>query len=323
MRDWFRSSVHNQATPSLTISNSYLLAAAGLVGAVGIGLVLIVGFGNKQTATKWQDLQSAALGTHLSGPGPEQQITKQVPPVTPLPILLYHHVGAVPAGSDKLRSDLTVSPAAFEEQVAWLRGQGFHAVTLNEVRRYLKGEVSLPENPVVFTFDDGYDDVFQNAVPVLKKYGYVGSFAVITQFPGIEQGTNRYATWEQIRASEKLGMEIVSHTQNHFDGTAKDNPPAWKLANFKASSEDLKKNLREEPLPILVYPYGHYDAEYLQLARDAGFTFGITTRTSAAVRRDQPMEVPRLRVGGEQGIESFKKMVLDELAAARGEPRSK
>ncbi len=226
-----------------------------------------------------------------------------------LPILMYHHVGDVPKGADAMRASLTIPTSEFEIQVAWLKGQGYETITLNDFLRYTKNQKLLPEKPVIFTFDDGYLDVFENAVPILQKYGFVGSFAIITQFTGRSYGTNSYAPWQKIKEAQKLGMEIVSHTQDHFDGTSEKYDATFILRNLKDSQTDLATNLGIKPPPILIYPYGHYDGEYLKLAGEAGFEMALTVEPGKTIHLDRLMEIPRIRVSRNENIEIFKRLI--------------
>lgn len=268
--------------------------------------------GNSQS--DWLSVQAKALSTSLSGQvlGVFDQ-KPNLPEHIQLPILMYHHVGTIPAGSenDKLRAGLTVSPAEFEVQMAWLKAHEFNPITLGELYQYTEGTFELPSNPIILTFDDGYADVFENAVPILKKYGYRGSFAVITQFSGISYGSNQYASWDHIRRARAAGMEVVSHTQDHFDGTSHQFDNSFISRNFKNSQTDLKNNLGFEPLPVIVYPYGHYDENYLELTKKAGFKLGLTTQPGKVVSLKKLLEIPRLRVNGGQSIDNFAKMILE------------
>lgn len=294
-----------------SLSNRTLLVLSGLIGVVGLSLCLSVATASPKR--QWQDLQRLLLPKALSGQ-PEvlgASTGGALPQKVRLPILMYHHVGIAPAGSDQLRRDLTVSPDDFELQVSWLKGQGFNSVSLAQVLAYFERGTPLPENPVVLTFDDGYEDAFSNAVPILKRHGFSGSFAVITQFAGLESGTNRYASWDQIRSARRAGMEIISHTQDHFDGTDPKYTDRFIKTNLAESQNDIRANLKADPLPIIVYPYGHFDGRYIKLAKEAGFQFALTTEAGASVRSDELMEVPRIRVHGRQSLETFKQRILN------------
>ena len=232
-----------------------------------------------------------------------------------IPILMYHHVGIAPDPLDKIRDDLTVPGESFRQQVEWLSKNTYHSVTLHDVYASMQGKQMLPTNPIVFTFDDGYDDVFQNAVPILKQYGFVGSFAVITEWPGTTSGSNTYASWDQIQSAMNDGMEIVSHTQNHFDGTNPTVTREYILKDLKGSREDLKTHLHLDT-NLLVYPYGHYNADYISAATEAGFVMGVTVHSGTVVDTNQLMEVPRIRVHGHESLSEFSKL-LKEMTHVR------
>lgn len=231
--------------------------------------------------------------------------TVPVPGSVHVPILMYHHVGTLPPeGGDGLRRDLTVSPENFEAEVAWLAKTGYSAVTLADVFLAASHEKVLPKKPVVFTFDDGYSDAIRIAVPILAKYGFVGSFAVVTQFPGTTNGSNTYATWDEIRAAKDSGMEIVSHTQNHFDGTSAKFNDQYVFDNLSGSRADLARELGSAS-DILVYPYGHFSQAYITEAKKAGFVMALTTAFGEWVNPENLMEVPRVRVHGQEPLDRF------------------
>ena len=226
-----------------------------------------------------------------------------------LPILMYHHVGVMPkVKNDRIREDLTVSPEDFERQIKWLKQEGFETISLSNFYNYTKGEFVLPKKPVILTFDDGYDDVFINAVPILKKYSFMGSFAVITKWPGTENGTNKYATWDQITEAVKDSMEIVCHTENHFDGTNRKFDSAFIFQNLTNCKRDIAEHLGTQT-NILIYPYGHYNQFYIEQAKKVGFQLGLTVHPGAEIDLENLMEMPRVRVHGHEDFEMFKKLL--------------
>ncbi len=218
-----------------------------------------------------------------------------------LPILMYHHVGILPEHADAIRQDLTVSPQDFEKQVAWLAHNGYSSVTLEQFLQSQEAGPPLPKKAVVLTFDDGYKDVFDLAVPILKKYNFIGSFAIITRYVGNPD----YATWEQISLAQSLGMEIVSHTQNHFDGKDPKYSSQFITDNLAGSLADL--SLHGIVTRVLIYPYGHYTPLYIKQAMEAGFAMGLTVHFGKVLDLANLMEVPRLRVHGKQDFIAFTK----------------
>lgn len=222
-----------------------------------------------------------------------------------VPILMYHHIGVPPENADATRKDLTVSPEEFEQQVAWLSKAGYSSVTLDDLYRYTQKQTTeWPTKPVIFTFDDGYTDVFENAVPILQKYSFTGVFGIITGFVGQTQGDNLYANWVQIANAKASGMEMVCHTQNHFDGTNPKFDDQYILNNLTGCQNDLAAYLGLSK-PYLIYPYGHYTESYLSQAKKAGFLMGFTVHGGSTLYTEDLMRIPRVRVHLGEPLEKF------------------
>jgi peptidoglycan/xylan/chitin deacetylase (PgdA/CDA1 family) len=228
-----------------------------------------------------------------------------------LPILMYHHIDSLPPElHDAVRKGLTITPEDFETQVAWIKKQGYTSITLDNLYQFAQKKSSLPKKPIIFTFDDGYQDVFQYAVPILKKYGFMGSFAIITDFPGTISGTNTYATWEQIAAAKDNNMEIVCHTENHFDGSNPKFTADFIYQNISGCQQTLTSHLQSAE-PYLVYPYGHYTPVYLEQAKKAGFVMGLTVHEGNTVNLENLMEIPRVRVNPGEKMDVFEKRLVE------------
>lgn len=292
-----------QQTKRIIMSNPVLIGITGLILAISVFTIWRIILINEN------DLKpnSMLLSNQTTQ---EQALNSKIGKFINLPILMYHHIGQLPAQADATRKDLTVSLEDFEMQVAWLKGQGFESISLRDLLNYSKGQLQLPEKPVIFTFDDGYQDALVNAVPILKKYNFAGSFAITTQFPGIDVGNNQYADWQTIKQAKKAGMEIINHTQDHFDGTNPKYDEKFILRNLTDSRKDFENNLGQS-LPILVYPFGRYNQKYIGLAKQAGFEMGITTKEGKKILLDNLMEIPRIRIHGENSLEIFQERILE------------
>lgn len=286
------------------ITNEKLVALLALVFAVSIfSYVRIFFYQNTNTNLK-SLLQMPSLNQPETNYSLAEEPKSEIASGLNVLILMYHHIGPLPNNANELRKDLTVSAENFELQTAWLKGQGYESVSLNELFDYFKTGKTLPKKPVIFTFDDGYEDALTYAPPILKRFGYKGDFGIITQFTGISLGDNQYASWQEIHGAKALGMEMVSHTQDHFDGTDKKYTDSFILRNLKDSQKDLKDNLGAN-FPILIYPFGLYDARYLGLVRQAGFEMGITTKHGQLANAEKLLETPRIRVHGGESLEKF------------------
>ena len=288
------------------VTNEKIIAATAILLALFIfGFWRIIIFKNTQPVSLSLSIPVQKHETLPENPSPSvKNATKKIP------ILMYHHIGPIPENADQLKKGLSISETDFELQVAWLHGQGYQSLTLNQLLEKLKKNEPLPEKPVIFTFDDGYDDTLIYAPKILKNYGFTGDFAIITQFVGISLGNNSYASWQDIKTAKLAGMEIISHTQDHFDGTNKKYTDIFISNNLKNSQKDIQDNLGKT-FPILIYPYGHFDDRYIKLAQEAGFEMGITTIEGQTINTHELMTIPRMRVNGGISLEKFKKIFIE------------
>ena len=153
----------------------------------------------------------------LSG-GPVDLEAPILPPLQPtfitvqVPILMYHHISPV-VPPTALGMSLTVTPTAFGKQLDYLKQQGYHTITFNQLFDALYYGGPLPHHPIILTFDDGYNDAYHFALPILEAHGYSGMFYIITG----KVGWAAYLNWKQIRTMLAAGMQIGSHTVHHVD----------------------------------------------------------------------------------------------------------
>jgi peptidoglycan/xylan/chitin deacetylase (PgdA/CDA1 family) len=176
---------------------------------------------------------------------------------------------------------------------------------MQQVYDYMESDLGLPSKPIILTFDDGYKDVFTYAVPVLKNYNYIGSFAIATNL----LGRPSYAVWDDIIAASASGMEIVSHTENHLDLSN----PVYSDADLHREIFDSKQLLEEKlgyNIDFFVYPYGRYNQKVLQMTQEAGYKMALTTIYGVTVRQESLLATPRVRVHGQDGLMKLKKIFL-------------
>jgi len=140
----------------------------------------------------------------------------------------------------------------------------------------LRGSTPLPSKPIVLTFDDGYTNFIEAAVPVMCEFGMVGTVFVVSGQLG---GTNSWdhnrgdteehlMTEEQIRLCADLGMEVGSHTVTHAHLTAVGLAEAE--SEIRASKEHIECVLSKE-VTSFCYPYGEQNAAIQELVREAGY----------------------------------------------------
>jgi peptidoglycan/xylan/chitin deacetylase (PgdA/CDA1 family) len=123
-----------------------------------------------------------------------------------IPYLMYHSIGIVP-GWDK---DVCIPEELFKEHLQYFHDNGYRIVSAAEARNMLLAGENV-EKTVAMTFDDGYNNNYTAAYPLLKQYGYHATFFVI----GNSVGAEDYMTFEQLKEMHDNGMEIGSHSMSH------------------------------------------------------------------------------------------------------------
>lgn len=150
--------------------------------------------------------------------GPADLEAPLLAPLTPtariaqVPILMYHHISDVPT-KNVLDLSLTVTPTAFSQQLDYLQAHGYHSITFNQLFDALYYGMALPTKPIILTFDDGYEDNYTFAYPILVKHGYSGMFYIITG----KVGWDGQMTWNQLSTMLTHGMQMGSHTVHHVN----------------------------------------------------------------------------------------------------------
>lgn len=192
------------------------------------------------------------------------------PPVNPteseksgmvtVPILLYHHI------SDTIDTQYNVHPDVFAEQMKWLHDNGYTTINISDLTKLILEGGSIPERPVILTFDDGYLDVYKNAYPILQQYGYVATFFIITKTVDTKKNLSTDMLLELIDS----GWEIGSHSQTHIDLNQGDN---WEeeIIGSKAFLED-KLGVT---IQTFAYPYGLANPSVIAYTKNAGYTSAV------------------------------------------------
>lgn len=240
-----------------------------------------------------------------SSPTPKPSATPvPLPASAQLPVLMYHYVSVPPANADKYRLDLSVTPAAFEAQLKYLKDNGFTTISLQDLHDYLSKGKPLPAKPIALTFDDGHLDAYANAFPLLKKYGMTGTFFVVTDF--INYKDPEYVTWEMVKAMSRAGMSIESHSRTHKDMRNRGN--AFLVWEILGPIEQITAFTGKRPY-FFCYPGGQYDQAVINVLRSAGTLAAVTTHPGSTYTLANAMTWPRLRVRNTTTIAQFASLV--------------
>ena len=218
-----------------------------------------------------------------------------------VPVLMYHYIAVVPAtqATDRFAVDLRVPPDLFEQHLAYLRAQGYGTISTPALWDALNGRATLPAKPIVLTFDDGYADAYSNAFPLLRKYGFIGTFFVTCNLVG----RPGYMTWDQVRELDAAGMDIESHAMDHKAMSAFNlGGLAYEMGQARAT---LGQQLGHE-VRFFAYPSGDFNATALQGVAANGYFAAFLKAGGSSQSVDWRYTLRRTRVTGYASLETFK-----------------
>jgi peptidoglycan/xylan/chitin deacetylase (PgdA/CDA1 family) len=242
-----------------------------------------------------------AISRHNTNTEPEEAADSRLR----IPVLMYHHIDIPPQNADKFRLDLTVTPQQFRLQMAWLRESGYTPITPEQYVAAVSYGEPLPRKPILLTFDDGYRNAYEHAFPILKEFGFVGTFFVVTDWIALQERPG-IMTWAQVKEMHRAGMAIHSHSREHQDMRGRNQ--AWFDAHILASYIALEEQLGIQ-VRLFCFPSGKYDAQVLPRLRKIGVMAAFTTQDGTYPSATAMLEQPRVRIRGSHTLSDFAYLV--------------
>jgi peptidoglycan/xylan/chitin deacetylase (PgdA/CDA1 family) len=217
-----------------------------------------------------------------------------------LPILMYHSV------SDELEKNVSpyyrtaTSPKLFAAHMELLRSQGYEVMGLQSgLKKFRRGNLTGAKLAVI-TFDDGFEDFYTAALPVLRQYNFGATVFLPTAFIGQKRRDFKgraCMTWDEVRESQKAGIEFGSHTVDHPKLYELDLPQI--RAELKESKTTIESELGQ-PVRSFAYPYAFPSADrafvkvFVETLKETGYDFGVTTKIGLAGKDDDSFTLKRL-----------------------------
>jgi len=222
-----------------------------------------------------------------------------------VPVLMYHEI----AGFGQTGSALAVPPSNFARQLAYLHDAGFQSVTAGTLAESMNGGGGpLPERTVVLTFDDGFADFYQQALPLLVHYGFTATLYVTTGWVQDEgplpagERPGRMLCWSQVAEAAGAGIEIGAHSRLH---PQLDQLPRQQLREeLRVSKAQLEDRLGR-PVPGLAYPFGYSSAAVREEARAAGHGYACAVGNTLPGAGSDLLALPRLTVRRSTSLPEF------------------
>jgi peptidoglycan/xylan/chitin deacetylase (PgdA/CDA1 family) len=276
-----------------------LLAAAAILLVLGAVVAAIAGSGGGQGTKKGENVASHGDATgHAKSYGRSGVEVRNATPqpgwkpyTGPVPILEYHVLGR--PQTEVPYPDLYVPRAGFRKQMDWLDRQGYEAVTLEQVEEAWYHGGTLPPQPMVLSFDDGYRPQYTFALPTLRKHGWPGVLNLKAE------GSDLYES--NVKAMLAAGWELAAHTINHSDLTTLDRTA---LEEEVAGSRRILQREYGVPVKDFCYPAGRFDETVVAAVEAAGYS-GATTEIPGLATRDHPYELARIEVLGSWNLEDL------------------
>lgn len=215
------------------------------------------------------------------------------------PILMYHQVDSLQDRRMPMRG-LVVTPRTFYSHMLTLKLLGFTGLSMRDLAPYLSGEKK--GRVVGITFDDGYLNNLENALPILKRFGFSATCYVVTQFAG------KFNAWDAAKGVcpaplmnhnhmecwLSAGQDIGAHTRTHADLRACSDQQV--VDEIEGSRNDLLNLFGKEYIQTFCYPYGRYDLRALKAVKNAGYLTATTTQRGRANENDDIYRLPRILV---------------------------
>lgn len=222
-----------------------------------------------------------------------------------VPILAYHNFSKTSA------SKMVITESAFEEQMKFLKENGYNVITLDQLLDFMDFKEQIPEKSVVITIDDGWKSNIDITFPVLRKYGFPATLFVYTDFIGGKKAM----TWEQIKKLEEEGFDIQCHTKIHRNLTKLKKEESFNEYFHSLEREIshpkrvIKRKLGKE-CTYLAYPYGETDNLVIALLKKYGYRAAFTVN-----RGGNPLFIDNYRINrsviyGEYNMAEFKKNLV-------------
>jgi peptidoglycan/xylan/chitin deacetylase (PgdA/CDA1 family) len=238
------------------------------------------------------------LGSFITGSLALRRLAGRGPTIR---VLTYHRFG------DALRDPWCVSAQVFEEQMRWLAERKL-AVSLEQVERFVRGEIDLPDGSVLVTMDDGFSSVLHIAAPIMQRHGIPSVAYVTTSFMGtVSVSGERYLTWEEVAKLPAAGVTVGSHAHTHRS-IAKLTPEVVREEGQR--SKQLLEQHTGGPVRSFAYPFGMRTDESemtSRVLRECGYD-SIFIAQHGTLRRgaNDLVRLPRVKVEGGEPMWMFK-----------------
>lgn len=181
-----------------------------------------------------------------------------------IPVLMYHHIQPNAEAESKGQKALSVDNGQFDLQMGYLVSSGYSVISAKQLVDALISHTQLSKS-IVVTIDDGYNDIYSYAYPILQKYHIIANLMIPT---GLMGGAD-YLSWGQLEEMVHSGLVYVGdHTWSHYAVTQGSNDKIkYEIATGKQQLQDHTG----QNVNLFTYPYGAFSNNAISALQQAGF----------------------------------------------------
>jgi peptidoglycan/xylan/chitin deacetylase (PgdA/CDA1 family) len=202
-----------------------------------------------------------------------------------IPVLLYHVVSSNPSANNPYQFSLT----EFKKQMEYLKNNGYTTLSIDQYYNIINKTTSMPNKPVLLTFDDCTSDFYTNVYPVLKQYNMKATqFAVANWID-----TMGHMTSSQLRTVSVNGIDVQNHTTNHSNLTSMTHNQ--KYAAINDATTKIRAITNKAPV-YCAYPYGSYDADTISVLKSLNYKTGFKVGGGLSTDASAKYALPRTMI---------------------------
>ena len=284
-------------------SSSILTAAKVL--AVLIGALLLFGFFNSFSKNQTNLRKSERAMIRVKNATSSADLLKEKEnPITPsptpapligyclnVPVLMYHHIQPEGTAKQLGQTALTVDNGVFDQQMQYLAQNGYTTFFANDFINALISHTQLPAKSVVITIDDGYEDNYIYALPVLQKYGLKANIMLATGL----MGNSNMLSWDEVKSLKNSGLiYFTNHTWSHYPISK--GPQAKIEYEIDTAKAEIEQNTGQM-VNVFTYPYGSFNNNAIATLQKKGY-IGAFSEIPGTYQCDSFLEtLHRTRIG--------------------------
>jgi len=217
-----------------------------------------------------------------------EDMNKNYGPCVKVNVLMYHHIETEEEAKPKNQTSLAVSPDFFRKQMQYLKDKNYTVIGGRDLINFFNGSEKLSGKLAMITLDDGYEDNFKNAYPILKEFGFKATIFTAT---GLVNNPD-YLNWDEISQMKDL-IYFANHTWSHHSSAGSAEIIEKEISTADAQLKD--KGLNEEK--VFAYPYGTTSLAEINILKKYNYNLAFTTKHGNIMCKQKQFELPRIRVG--------------------------